>query len=237
MTRWIASRAAPRSGSRWITRPTGNNLPGTVTLVGRWKASSINQADNTAVATWPALAGSNMTQATSGSQPSYRTNVLNGKPVVRFDGVDDAIATATTMPVTAQPYTIYLVLKANVVSGVKTPASFTGAEFYNNVAARTFWGGSSNRTFGTYTAGTWEVWCAVADGASTLCAVNGTLVGSGSGGTSGNGTISRIGHSNNAGRNWDGDIAEVIYCSGAHDATQRAAVHAYVTAEYGIATV
>ena len=33
------------------------------------------------------------TQATSGSQPLYKTNIVNGLPVVRFDGVDDYLRT------------------------------------------------------------------------------------------------------------------------------------------------
>ena len=33
--------------------------------------------------------GNHLLQATTGHQPMYRTEVLNGRPIVRFDGVDD----------------------------------------------------------------------------------------------------------------------------------------------------
>jgi hypothetical protein len=35
--------------------------------------------------------GRDATQGTGAAKPTYRTNVVNGKPVVRFDGVDDEL--------------------------------------------------------------------------------------------------------------------------------------------------
>ena len=52
------------------------------------QASTIAQADNTGVATWTDSSGRSQTatQAVSASQPTYKTNVINGLPVVRFNG-------------------------------------------------------------------------------------------------------------------------------------------------------
>ena len=50
-------------------------------------------SDNDPVAQWDDLSGedNHATQGTSGYRPIYKTNILNGKPVVRFDGSDDRL--------------------------------------------------------------------------------------------------------------------------------------------------
>jgi hypothetical protein len=52
-------------------------------------------SDGAAVATWPddSGGGKDAAQATGANQPTYRTNVVNGRPVVRFDGTNDWMAT------------------------------------------------------------------------------------------------------------------------------------------------
>lgn len=52
--------------------------------------------DDDPVSTWPDLSGnSNDLTATTTLRPLYKTNILNAKPVVRFDGVNDVMAKAT----------------------------------------------------------------------------------------------------------------------------------------------
>jgi len=65
-------------------------VPTSVTgLIAWYSADSITgvTTDNTGVSSWTDRTGfgRNATQATSGSQPTYKTNRLNGKPVVRFN--------------------------------------------------------------------------------------------------------------------------------------------------------
>jgi len=47
--------------------------------------------NNAPIGTWPDSSGytNNATQTTSANKPAYWTNVINGKPVVRFDGTND----------------------------------------------------------------------------------------------------------------------------------------------------
>ena len=49
--------------------------------------------DGTAVSQWDDTSGNDrhVTQATPTSRPIYKTGILNGLPVLRFDGVDDCI--------------------------------------------------------------------------------------------------------------------------------------------------
>jgi hypothetical protein len=54
-------------------------------------ATRINQANNTAVATWADQSGNgyDATQSTTAARPTFIASGLNGLPVVRFDGTDD----------------------------------------------------------------------------------------------------------------------------------------------------
>ena len=54
-------------------------------------ANGTQPSNASAISSWVDKSGSGntVTQGTGASQPTYRTNVLNGKPVVRFDGTND----------------------------------------------------------------------------------------------------------------------------------------------------
>ncbi len=56
-------------------------------------ANGTQPANASAVSSWVDKAGlgNTVTQGTGANQPTYRTNVLNGKPVVRFDGINDLL--------------------------------------------------------------------------------------------------------------------------------------------------
>lgn len=95
-----------RSG---IRRPALRPTPPAVGLTGRVRADSISQADNSAVATWPGLAGGDATQATGGNRPIYKASGIGSKPSVQFTranahyliwaGVDPSITVFTWLVV------------------------------------------------------------------------------------------------------------------------------------------
>lgn len=60
-------------------------------LKGWYDASTLTGADGSAVSQWLDSSGNeaNMFQSTTAAQPSLQTAELNGKNVVRFDGIDD----------------------------------------------------------------------------------------------------------------------------------------------------
>lgn len=68
-------------------------------------------SDGDAVTTWPDESGegNDATQATTAKKPSYETGVLNGLPVVRFDGVDDLLQGSSDLTVR----TIFAVVKSD----------------------------------------------------------------------------------------------------------------------------
>ena len=53
-------------------------------------------SDGNAVATWTDLSGNgrNATQATGANRPLFKTGIVNGKPVVRFDGTNDLLSSS-----------------------------------------------------------------------------------------------------------------------------------------------
>ncbi|RMG96173.1 MAG: hypothetical protein D6706_10620, partial [Chloroflexi bacterium] len=71
-------------------------------VVGAWEDQSGN--------------GNHATQATTTNKPIYWTNVVNGKPVVRFDGVDDDLALSSSTIMNFEridTWTFFFVVKLN----------------------------------------------------------------------------------------------------------------------------
>lgn len=81
--------------------------------------------DNDSVTTWTDLSGNgyNATQATASKKPTYKITIQNGKPVVRFDGVDDYLVSACAL--NNDLLTSFMVIKRNNSGGL--PASFSDA--------------------------------------------------------------------------------------------------------------
>lgn len=77
------------------------------------KPETIALPDGTAVGTWTDSSGqgNNATQATAANKPLYKTGIVNGKPVVRFDAVDDGMV--TTLSLAVAPFSIFLVYAYN----------------------------------------------------------------------------------------------------------------------------
>jgi hypothetical protein len=60
-------------------------------LAGWYRADALALANNAPVASWADGSGTGnlLSQGTGVSQPLFKTNIVNGKPVVRFDGAND----------------------------------------------------------------------------------------------------------------------------------------------------
>lgn len=76
-------------------------------------------ADGAAVATWSDRSGQNnhIVQATPTKQPLYKTAIINGLPVVRFDGVDDLLTATLPTAMQVDSYT-YIVVAQTVSKAV-----------------------------------------------------------------------------------------------------------------------
>jgi hypothetical protein len=214
-------------------------LPAT-NLLRRWRADSIAQANNTAVATWPALIGGvDLTQATAGDRPTYVTNRQNGKPAVTWGTSANTMHLgATGFTVQAQPVTITAICKPSEIAATMELLGFSGggnnAEMYMQSSKWRSWANAELISTGNATANAWVVFTFVLNGSTSALYINGTQVASGSGG---NATLREtffLGRHPTNGLNWRGDIGEVIIYTGAADATTRAQIHSYVQDYWGI---
>lgn len=86
-------------------------------LLGWWEADSLALSDADPVPTWgdQSVNANHLAQATSGNRPIYKTNIVNGKPVVRFDGSNDFFSLTSTM--TLGSAWSWLVILSNTSSG------------------------------------------------------------------------------------------------------------------------
>ncbi len=113
----------PTKGSAGGT-PTPTPPPGWTpstpsnTLVEWLEPDSIGLSDGTAITTWTANAGKNATGSGS-TRPLYKTGIKNGHNIVRFDGVDDTMATIAFTVEQTPPYTTMIVFKYSNTTGVQ----------------------------------------------------------------------------------------------------------------------
>lgn len=214
-----------------MAKPT-TFTPGSVAGLYAWyDATQITGlADGDPVATWTDVAGGrNATQGTSAARPTYKTAIQNGRPVVRFDGVDDFVnASAVSV---SQPDTIFIVAKQTSTGSTKN--AYDGNTTRQTLECGTSYvinAGANVSTAGADTA--WHVHTAIYNGASSSHRLDGALGSSGNAGTNALASLN-IGTYRNFAGFWPGDIAELIIYTGALGSTDRAAVEAYLKAKWG----
>jgi hypothetical protein len=91
--------------------------PITEGLIGHFDANNITGLnDEDAVSQWNDISGNDKhaTQANAGRQPKYKTNVIEGKPAVEFDGVDDSLTSSLSSP--GDDYTAFAIVYPHSVS-------------------------------------------------------------------------------------------------------------------------
>lgn len=190
-------------------------------------------ADGAALTTWEDSSGedNDAAQATADNKPTYKTNILNGLPVVRFDGTADFLQTPDLG--LSQPGTVLIV------------ASRTAA------AERHMLDGTSTRWLMGGTATNWimfagsvldtgdaqdtdaHVHTCIFNGASSKYRLDGTEIGSGDAGAQGL-AMTLIGCGNSQTAFHPGDIAEVLIYDSALSAGNLALVEAYLSAKYAL---
>lgn len=208
------------------------------------KADSLVLSDGDPVTTWSDSSGlgNNVTQAVAGAKPTYKTNILNGLPVVRGDGGDHL---AHTGVVTAnEQHTWMIVLKK---SGTNTTLPF-----YNGNTASNGWGafqnasgeraelfgGAISKNDGTPSATDFEIWEAMWDGSVSTLLVNGvdeplTDPSIPPVAPSGDTLVMGLAGSNQ----WNGDVAEILVWDNAVSAPNRLLARQYLGTKYGITVV
>lgn len=205
--------------------------------------------DGDPVQTWSDGSGNDRhaTQATAAARPVYKTAMVNGLPAVRFDGVDDNLATPAFAQSTV--WTAFVVVKrlsgTDVASLVDSDSSggiriaqhirYANASNAGSVAFNT--AGSPFPDEEAVTATSWSVLSAVRQPTAIAVFVNGTS-GSSSAttGTPASGTQPvMLGRwLGDAIQHTHGDIAEIIYYPTALSTSDQADVRQYLGDKYGI---
>jgi len=205
--------------------------------------------DGDAVATWTDASGNgyNATQGTASKRPIYKTSILNGQPVMRFDGVDDFLENATfTALNNATAASLFIVKRQTSGAAIRFPFLFVNSFYQFNLGGGPkYW-----RTSATEDANAtldWTTWTYEAqlfdgsqsgnanrlkirsNGSPVSVSYTGTIAA-----TLGSGTGFYVSTLDGTLYPWNGDIAEIIGYSTVPSAGQLALLEQYLAAKYGL---
>jgi hypothetical protein len=228
-------------------------LPSQIADLAAWfRADALALTDGAAVATWADSSGNGRdgTQGTAGQRPVYKTGIVNGLPVVRFDGVDDNLAVdalASLFNGNDAPGSVFAVLKQSSTAGTQEVLALDSAgsaQFQagysagwrvrrrdDAATAKSQTGGTSDTT--TFHIVTWTAAAAAniwKDGAQVVTAGDVDV------GTS-TFTRGRIGKLAAGGEFLAGDLAELIVFTRVLSSFQRKLVEAYLSVKYALGSL
>lgn len=232
------------TGSAQAARSTFNpasvdSTQGTSKLVVWLRADTLNLADGAAVSTWVDIVNGRVYSNFSTPQPVFKTNVVNGNPVVRWDGTD-SMCLINAGGAINQPLTIFVV-------GKQTAKTSEG-RFLDDNSNGFHYGFSNSDGHFAINCGSWigdgttdhsgafHIMSAVLNGASSngwlegaVPALDGTNPG-----TNGIAVISYVGgQGSNTGTTLNGDIAEILIYNYAMGDLFRGKVDYYLRQRYG----
>jgi hypothetical protein len=197
-------------------------------------------SDGDPISTWEDFSTSNNDATQSGSnRPTYQTNEIDGKPVVRFDGSDDYFD--LTSSITSINSTVFFVYKKNGTFGTQfvtltssaTANEYTWLDFSDGNAYIVPGSPNANYWFAPGNKSSYTLISQTADATSTLVWINGV---SESLSTGGIGTSSfgfdELGRRQTGGNYANGDLVEVIYYDHVLTTTGRTTVENYLMTKY-----
>jgi hypothetical protein len=202
------------------------------------KADQISLADNDPIDTWADQSGNALdVTASSTARPTYQTNELNSLPIVRFDGINDAL-TRSSFTNLSQPNTIFCIRKhlstptgheidGDTGAGARNLVGYLSGPVYALYAGTVLSGG-------TLAVDTWELTEAVFNGGSSTLHVNGASTLSGAAGAQALGGVLRIGGGDGASFFFGGDMAEVVIYNADIGSTNRGLVRAYLCSKWAL---
>jgi hypothetical protein len=211
-------------------------------------AQQLSLAEGAALTTWTDAsgAGHHAVQSNAAQRPTWRGSAVNGRPAIRFDGIDDHLDIGATLVPGAAARTVLFVARTNVVGnksvidlghgGTPGSAFMITPEYAVRV-------GGGNRVFRPGASSAPELGVILQGGGTTadLSAwVNGqplTVASTGARAinTAGDGTVGGYSAAPTGFHCFDGDIAEILVYNRALSASERLSVAQYLAGKYGIA--
>lgn len=201
-------------------------------------------SDGDAVGTWTDQSGTShsFTQATGGKKPTYKVNIRNGLPVVRFDGTDDQLDGGDLSAVFTTGATMFMAVKPGNANGKIMPYEsknndpwwrFTGGEGY--------WGlFRSSRLAATPGSGlpgtgTWQIWHMTADNGSNykVWLDNGSVINSAGGFTFDGGNAHILGYQATNNEFMTQDVGEICVFDSVLSGTDLTSMYSYMAARWG----
>lgn len=199
--------------------------------------TTLAAADADPVGSWSDGSGQNnhASQATAGSRPLLKLGILNGRPVIRFDGANDRLQTAAFGAALAQPNTVFVVAKR---TGGGAEAFLDGRTDATHLFRKNV-GGSYNLYAGgdfvvVAADANWHIVQGVFNGASSKARVDGGAAATGNAGTSSMDGAT-VGSRANSSEWMNGDIAEILIYNANLSLAQLDQVGNYLAGRYGLA--
>ncbi|MGH2359749.1 MAG: LamG-like jellyroll fold domain-containing protein [bacterium] len=217
------------------------------------KADSLALNDGDAVTTWADSSSSanDVTQATAANKPTLQTNEINGKPVVRFDDVNDRLGRAddADFDFGSGNFSVFAVAKPTGSRGaIICKDNYQGADgFYVKCADNgeigsgtlwfAYWNGSTTVSMGAVDTAFHQL-AAIREGTGAN-QVKLYLDKTNSANTTDARTLSnalelRVGSAVNNADFFGGDIAEILVYNSALSTADRQSVETYFSSKYGI---
>lgn len=204
-------------------------LPDSMSGLLMWlRADSLSLEDGAKVTSWTdASTNARHAELTQGS-PTFETNELNGKPVVRFSSNGES---SFTFPSMNNIRTVFWVVKEDT-TGQHFLLGDDNTFHFHRGSTGTVW--DSNHTHVNIRTGTTKINGESINGTSTPLGAGWKLI---SVVTEGNVESSRLSRDRTiGGRSWDGDVAEVIVYNRALTSQEEHLIGAYLAQKYALAS-
>ncbi len=201
-------------------------------------------SDGDPISTWydQSGKGNNVLQSIGDKKPLWKENILNGRPVVRFDGTDDYLQSSAFDSALGQPNTIFVVGYAKDAEG--NPLNFCdGLDVFNRHAMNAqvadtpdslnSYAGINFSPSVDFPKNSWHLFTVLFDGASSEYWLDGASQGTGDVGDQDLGGLT-VGANWNVSLMLEGDMYAILVYSGDIGLLNRGKVHTYLAQKAGI---
>ncbi len=213
--------------------------------------TSITLASGSKIDTWKDKSANakNATQSTDSARPLYTPNILNGKPIVRFDGTNDMLSLPTgVLPTGNTPYTLFSLVSAastanngGWLSLANTGVTSQSVAFRfdsGNFIYQYWWGNDVNSANNSIVTNNWYIVDTPYDTSTgRVLYINGQAVGTSTAinrsGSESAGALS-VGRAAGATEFLNGDIAEILVYNRTFRNADRVLVERYLADKWGI---
>ena len=194
-------------------------------------------ADDTDVSTWQDLGGSgyDITQGNSSKQPSYNTNIINGRPAIYWDGSDDVLSNTSAWTPDAVPNTVVMVYSTESGSNYYFDGELgeRNTLFVDGSDIEMFAGSQYDTGFNLTTSG-WHYAFFIFDSTSSYARIDGVDGSTGDSGTQTFGNEFWLGSRYSDNNFFKGYIAEVLVYDSALDSGEISSLESYITDHYNL---